>query len=405
MKYVIIIGDGMSDMPLKQLKGKTPLQAAKKPALNKLAKTGRCGLLKTVSDERFPAGSDAAHLSLLGYDLSKSYSGRAPIEAASMGINMGPNDVAFRCNLITEKDGAIIDFNAGHINSEEGAKIIRRLQKELGQMGAEFHPGVGYRHIMVLRSKWSDAIQCKPPHDIVGKQIKDNWPTATKPEGAKTSQFLRQIMERSNEILKDDPINAARTKAGKKPANMIWLWGSGKKPNLQSFKQKYGLTGSIISAVDLLKGIGRLTELSVPDVPGATGYLDTNYEGKVEAALSALEKGNFACVHIEAPDEAGHEGDVKKKIKAIEDLDAKVVAPILFALEKSGEEFAIGILPDHATPIPLKTHNRDPVPFIIYNPKTKGDNLPEYSEEACAKGSLGLREGRDFMRILLGIKD
>ncbi len=401
MKYIVVLGDGMSDRPLKELGGKTPLEVAKKPNMDFIARNGHCGLLKTLSED-MPLGSDIANLRVLGYDPKKYYTGgRGPLEAASMGIRLRESDIALRCNLITEENGILKDYSGGHISTEEAMELINLVEGRFGTREIEFHPGVGYRHILILKSRrYSTAIRCNPPHDIMGKKIADNLIKPLDESGRETSRLLNKLILRSKPILESHPVNLRRKKDGKLIANMLWFWGAGKRLELPKFKERFGLNGALISAVDLLRGIGVYLGLDVIDVPGATGYLDTDYEGKADRAIEALEIRDFVYIHVEAPDEAGHEGDVNKKIKAIEDLDKRLIGKILNSLR--GREFTIGILPDHATPIEVRTHTTDPVPFAIYSTERKGDSVESYSERSAELGSYGIKEGTEFMNLLLG---
>ncbi len=371
MKYIVLIGDGMADRPVDSLGGKTPLQAAFTPNMDRLVRTGRPGMVRTIP-EGFPAGSDVANLSILGYDPSLYYSGRAPLEAASMGIELGPDDIAFRCNLVTlkynrKRDRAIMeDYSAGHISSDEARMLIEEINSRLGGGEFSFYPGVSYRHLMVWHGG-KEGAECIPPHDILGKEITEYLPCG---EGEET---LRQLMKESVGILEGHEVNRKRVSEGKRPANSIWLWGQGRKPSMPTYQEKYGITGSLVSAVDLTKGLGIYAGLEILDVPGVTGYLDTNYTGKAEYALKSLERHDFTYVHVEAPDEAGHGGKVEDKIKAIEDFDALVVGTVLRGA-RSLEEFRILLLPDHPTPLEIRTHSVEPVPFVIYDSRKDEDN-------------------------------
>lgn len=371
MKYVIIIGDGMADRPLKELGGKTPLQVAFTPNMDKMAKEGLCGSVRTVPPGLHP-GSDIANMSILGYDPRVYYTGRAPLEAASMRVELGVDDVAYRCNLVTlrynrERTRAYMeDYSGGHISTEEATLLIRELDKELGDENINFYPGVSYRHLMVWR-RGSLNIECVPPHDIIGKDVSDYLPTG---EG---EEILRRLMRDSVGILDSHPINKERVAKGKRPANSIWLWGQGKKPDIPKFKDKYHLDGAIVSAVDLTRGLGIYAGFEPLKVPGVTGYLDTNYAGKAEYSLEALKRVDVVYIHVEAPDEAGHSGNYRDKIKAIEDFDALVVGTILRGI-RSFEDYRILLMPDHATPIEVRTHTNEPVPFVIYDSKIKKRN-------------------------------
>ncbi|RLI88251.1 MAG: cofactor-independent phosphoglycerate mutase [Candidatus Altiarchaeales archaeon] len=401
MKYIVIVGDGMADSPIRELDGKTPLEVANKPNMDFIAREGRCGLLKTLSRD-MPLGSDIANLSLLGYDPKEYYpGGRGPLEAAAMNVSLERDDIALRCNLITEDGGILRDYSGGHISSEEAKGLIEFIDKRLGGEKVEFYPGVGYRHLLILRDFSVDPrdIICKPPHDIMGQEIEKNLIKPGSKEAKSIVDMLNDLMKRSNGILNDHPINKKRINEKKPPANMLWFWGAGKKPRMPKFQERFGLKGALISAVDLLRGIAIYLGLEVIDVPGATGYLDTNYDGKAEYALGALESNDLVYVHIEAPDEAGHEGNIREKIKAIEAIDEKIVGRILSELD--GKEFSIAILPDHATPIEVRTHTLDPVPFAIYSTLRDGDPVEVYNEKAAAEGFYGIRNGTEFMNLLI----
>lgn len=401
MKYLIIIGDGMADYHLRELDGRTPLEAADKPLMDLIADRGRCGLLKTL-DERFPLGSDVANLTVLGYDPSEYYPmGRGPLEAGGRGISLKDDEIAFRCNLITEKDGRIEDYSAGHISNQESRKLMEFIDREFSSEYVRFYRGVGYRHIMVLKSDeiYSEKIKAMPPHDIMGQKVEDNMIRAVSREGEITADELNKMMLRSRDILERHPINRERIKKGRNPANMIWFWGHGKRPHMERFEDRHGIKGGMISAVDLLKGIAHYIGLDVLEVPGATGYLDTNYEGKADAALRYLQNADFIYVHVESPDEAGHEGSIEKKIRAIEDLDKRLISRILQGME--GMEFKIAVLPDHATPVEVRTHTSDPVPFAIYSTEVEGDSVKRFSEDDAGEGFYGVREGIEFMKLFL----
>ena len=369
MKIAVLLGDGMADVPLADLDGRTPLEAAPTPHMDALAREGTLGLAVTVPKD-LPAGSDVANLSVFGYDPAACYTGRAPLEAAAMGIDLGPDDVAYRLNLVTLLVGVgdvfMDDFSADHITTAESARLIELLSEKLGEDGLEFHAGVSYRHILVWRNGL-DEIRTVPPHDIQGKPIHANLPEG---DG---DHILLHLITGSQILFKEHPVNLARREAGKKEANSIWLWGQGRVPRMAKFRDLHGIGGAVVSAVDLLKGIGRVAGLETPSVPGATGYLDTNYEGKVRAALEALERSDFVYVHVEAPDEAAHSGNLKDKLQAIGDFDARVVGPMRRGMEALGQEFSLLVLPDHPTPIPQKTHTRDPVPFALYRSGRAGE--------------------------------
>ena len=396
-KYLVLLGDGMADYPIEELGGKTPLQAAKTPHLDKLAQKGTLGLVRTVPPG-FPPGSDVANLSIFGYDPAFYFTGRAPLEAASMGVKLNPTDVAFRCNLITlswsGKRAFMEDFSAGHIATEEAGEIIADVEKYLGNQVFHFYPGVGYRHLLVWRNgEKSVALKTTPPHDITGQEIAGYIPAG---EG---EEEIRGLMKAASEILPDHPVNQARRQAGKKPANAIWLWGQGKAPALLPLTKRFGIAGSIISAVDLMKGIGFYAGLEIIHVPGATGYLDTNYAGKAEYALREIAKKDFVYVHVEAPDEASHNGNLKEKIQAIEDFDGKIVGPIMGGL-KEHADFRILVLPDHPTPIVLKTHSSEPVPFVLLSSEDVSRNPKEdrsFDEVSAQKAGLFIEKGHELV--------
>jgi len=398
MKYAVLIGDGMADYPIEKLGGKTILQAARTPAMDYIAAHGKIGLAKTIPDELHP-GSDVANMSILGYDPAVYYSGRAPLEAASMGVALASDDVAFRCNLVTIEHRRIKDYSAGHISSEEARILIETLDAELGNEELSFNPGISYRHLLVAKNNLGAETECTPPHDITGKKIEEYLP------GGKDGDFFSDLMKKSMIVLELHPVNLKRIEEGKNPANSIWVWGQGYAPKFTPFQELYGKTGAVISAVDLLKGIGVYAGMDVIEVQGATGYLDTNYEGKASAAIEVLKTRDLVFVHVEAPDEAGHEGSIDKKLKAVEDFDSRIVVPILKHAMASDEPFTILVLPDHPTPISIKTHARDPVPFAVYRTdKTESDSSETFDEESAKKGSLGLVKASDIIGILVKAK-
>jgi 2,3-bisphosphoglycerate-independent phosphoglycerate mutase len=399
MKYILVIGDGMADYPVPELGNKTPLQAAYKPNMDSIAAQGQSGLIKTVPDELTP-GSDAAICSVLGYDPKLYCTGRGPLEAPSRGIKLGKNDAAYRCNLITEKNGAIDDYSAGHLSIEESTKLIDAIKQAFDKPNKiEFYSGLDYRHFLILRNFPNpELIQCTPPHDAIGIKVSNVLPKAKSPEAEQETRLLRDLIKGSRSILRSHPVNIAREKTGKKPANLIWPWGGGKKPSMPTLKEKYGLKGAVISAVDLVKGIGTYAGMEIINVQGATGLYDTNYEGKADAALKALEGNDLVFVHVEAPDEAGHAKDAKLKVKTIEDLDKRLLGRILDGLN---EPYAIAISPDHPTPIRIGTHSRDPVPFAIKSPFLKPDGVKKFDEFSARKGAFGLVENDYLISILL----
>ena len=401
MKYVVILGDGMADYPQEILKGKTPLAVANKPYIDELAKKSELGLVRTVPFGMKP-GSDVANLSVLGYDPKESYTGRSPLEAASIGISLTETDVTARANLVTLSneenfaDKTMVDYSAGEISTKEARELIEYLKKHLDNEIYTLYSGVSYRHCLVIKDG-EIAGDMVPPHDITGKPIKEYLPKSEK------GKKLLSLMEKSVELLKNHPINKKRILEGKNPATSIWLWGEGTKPNLQSFSDRFGLKAGMISAVDLLKGIGKLTEMKVIEVEGATGTYQTNFLGKANAVLSALDDGlDFIYIHMEAPDECGHHGDLKNKIYSIEQIDEKVVKVIVDGLKERGEEFSILIAPDHPTPIATMTHAVDPVPFMIYRSTVnEGNGADRYDEKECQKTNLFVDDGVALMKKFL----
>lgn len=402
MKYLLVVGDGMADYPVPKLGNKTPLQVANKPNMDAIAAKGRSGLIKNVPDD-MPPGSETAILSLLGYDPHLYCTGRGPLEAPARGIKLGKNDAAFRCNLITEEKGLLLDYSAGHITTGEAELLIEAVKKALGKIGGiEFYSGLDYRHFMILRNVPTVyKIECTPPHDAIGKKISAVLPKGNSEEVNEIVASLRIIVEQSKEILSCHPINIARTNEGKRPGNMIWPWGGGLKPSLPSFKEKYGLKAAVISAVDLVKGIGTYAGMQVINVPGATGMADTNYEGKADAAMTAFETNDFVFIHVEAPDEAGHAQDSALKVKAIEDLDSRLLSRILNQFK---EPCAVAILPDHPTPITVGTHTRDPVPFSIMFPGAGSDDVTMFDEASAKKGSFGLIALQSLVELFVSFK-
>jgi len=399
MKFIIVVGDGMADYPIPELGNRTPLQAAYKPNMDAIAAKGRNGLLRTVPESLSP-GSDVAILSVLGFSPKQFYTGRGAFEAAARGIYLKENDVAFRCNLITEKDGVLADYSAGHITSKESDQLIAVIKKACEKTGEiEFYSGLDYRHFLIMRnSALSLQIECKPPHDVVGAKVSSVLPKAKSPEAETTANVLREAIRRSKELLEAHPVNVKRRKSGKNPGNMIWPWGGGRKPSLPSFKAKYGLKAAVISAVDLVKGIGIYSGMKVVDVPRVTGREDTNYEGKADYALEALKENDLVFIHVEAPDEASHVKDYKLKVKTIEDLDKRLLGRIFESLE---EQYAIAILPDHPTPIKIGTHTREPVPFAVQSPRLYADDVTKFDEFSAKNGGFGLVEQEGVVSLLL----
>jgi 2,3-bisphosphoglycerate-independent phosphoglycerate mutase len=403
MKTIIILGDGMADEPIAALGGKTPLQAAKKPYIDMLAAKGKSGVLDTIPPG-FKPGSEIANLSVLGYDLPKVFEGRGSLEAASMGVEILPEEMAMRCNLICIQDGKIKNHSAGHISSEEAAELIQFLDEKLNDGKVSFYPGVSYRHL--LKFKGGDKrLDCTPPHDVTGVPFNDVLIKPDTPEAKETADYLNKLIIRSQELLKDHPVNKKRMAEGKDPANSIWPWSPGYRPQMQTLQELFGIKGgSVISAVDLIMGIGVYAGLKVIHVKGATGLYDTNYEGKAQAAIDALKEEDFVYLHIEASDEAGHDGDYNLKTKTIEYLDNRVVRLIYETTKDWDEPITIAILPDHPTPCAIKTHTNTPVPFLIYRSNGESDDVSGYDEFESPKGAYGLIKGREFMELLFSNK-
>lgn len=397
MKYIVVLGDGMADEPIGELGGRTPLQAARTPVMDTMAKVSEQGIAYTVP-KNLPAGSDVANLAMLGYDPQKYYSGRSPLEALSIGVDMKDTDIALRCNIVTlsedetYEEKTIIDHSSGEITTEEARVLIDAVKKELETDEFQYYPGVSYRHLTI----WDhgETVELTPPHDILGKRIGEYLPEETK---------LREMMEKSFDILDRHPINEKRREMGLNPANSIWFWGAGTRPALDDFEEKTGKKGAMVSAVDLLKGIAVGTHMLNLDVEGATGGLDTNYKGKAMAAVDSLTKdgADVVYIHVEAPDEIGHQGSVENKVKAIEFLDDQVIRVVAEELKKRGEDFRMLIGPDHPTPISIRTHSKDPIPFMIYDSTKEMKGQKEYSEEAAKSTGLVLEHGHDLMGRLL----
>ena len=403
MKYVIVLTDGAADYPIPSLGGRTPLEAAKTPYMNELAAHGVCGLVKTVPDSVKP-GSDTANLSVMGYDPTKCYTGRSPLEAVSMGIRLEDDDVAMRCNLVTLsdterfEDAVMEDYSAGEITTEEATALIAAVAEALNADEIHLYPGISYRHCLVL-SHADTGTECTPPDDITGRPIAGYLPSG------RYGELLLSMMKRSREILREHPVNVDRRARGLNAATSCWFWGEGKRPSLAPCQELYGLSGTVISAVDLIKGIGLCAGFESIDVDGATGTLDTNFEGKAEAAIDALRRGrDFVYIHLEGPDECGHHADIEGKVTAIERIDARVLAPVLAYLRGCGEPFTIMVLPDHPTPISTMTHARDAVPFVLYrSEETCGKYASaQYDERSAAATGLSMPDGPSLMRYFLG---
>ncbi len=401
MKYIVLVGDGMCDRPIEELDGKTPLEAAKIPNMNFIAEKGRVGLTNMIP-RLMPPASDVANLSILGYNPRKFYTGRGPLEAANMGIELKEDEVAFRCNLVTVSGDRLADYSAGHISSEEARALIGELNAKIGTDRIHFYAGVSYRHIVIIKSGEQGELRslirlkCKPPHDIIGRKI-DRY----LPKKGQASELISKLMEASKEVLADHEVNRVRLDLKENPANMIWLWGQGTSPTMPKFSELYKVEGSIISAVDLIKGIGRVIGLQVIDVPGATGYYDTNYSGKADYALDSLKDRDFVFVHVEAPDEAGHNGDLKEKLASIEKFDKFVVGRILEGLKKQGQEFRVLVLSDHATPLSIRTHSRDYVCFAMYGADIEQDGLMRFNEREAHSSKFRIDKGYELMGFFI----
>ncbi len=399
MKYIIVLGDGMADEPIEQLGNKTPLQYAYTPMMDFLAKNGRCGTLVTVPDGFHP-GSEIANLSVLGYDVAKVFEGRGSLEAASMGIDIEPDEMAMRCNLICIENEKIKNHSAGHISTEESVELIKYLQGKLGGNLANFYPGVSYRHLLKIKNANKD-ISCTPPHDVPGTYFLDVMVQPLNEEAEQTTDYVNRLILESQDLLREHPINIKRIAEGKDPANSIWPWSPGYKPTMKTMQQLYGInSGKVISAVDLIRGIGVYAGLSPVIVDGATGLYDTNYEGKAQSAIEALKTNDFVFLHVEASDEAGHEGNFELKVKTIEYLDQRILRPLLEAVPSINDDVAIALLPDHPTPCHLRTHTANPVPFVIYKPGATADSVEVFDEISVLNGVYGNLQKDEFIKEL-----
>lgn len=396
MKYVIVIADGMADEPLDEINGETPVVHANTPNMDFIAREGYTGLTKNVPDGMTP-GSDVANTSIMGFDPSM-LKGRGPLEAPSVGVELNDEDVAFRLNFINVKDGAINDFTADHITTEEADELIKALNEHFGDIG-QFYTGVSYRNLFVISDIAMEDLKSTPPHDVVGQQTSNN---NLKPENEK-SKLINKLMEDSVEVLENHPVNKKRVEEGKLPANMIWLWGQGAKPVIGNFPEKYGLKGATITGVDLLKGISTYVDLDVIEVPGATAYFDTNYQNKVDYALESLKTHDVQFIHIEAPDEAGHEGNLPEKIRAIENIDSIILEKLLKELPNIDEDYTIALLPDHPTPINIKTHTMSPVPFAIYSTNIKTPDDTQFFSEDMSQGKYDTIIGHTLLNEMIKI--
>ncbi|MDR0657357.1 MAG: cofactor-independent phosphoglycerate mutase [Mediterranea sp.] len=401
MKYIIILGDGMADWPVGFFQNKTLLQHADIPYMDMLARMGKNGLLATVPDGFHP-GSEVANLAVLGYDLPKVYEGRGPLEAASIGVDLKPGEMAMRCNLICIEGENIRNHSAGHISSGEAGELIRFLDEKLGGDNVKFYAGVSYRHLLVVRGG-NKNLDCTPPHDVPLKPFRPLMVKAREPGAEGTARLINGLILESRELLKDHPVNRKRIARGKDPANSIWPWSPGYRPAMAPLSATYPQikSGAVISAVDLINGIGYYAGLRRIDVEGATGLYDTNYENKVNAALEALRTDDFVYLHIEASDEAGHEGDAMLKLKTIENLDSRVVGPIYEAVKEWDEPVAIAVLPDHPTPCEIRTHTGEPVPFLIWYPGIEADAVQTFDEVAARNGAYGLLKEDGFMKAFV----
>ena len=420
MKHIIILGDGMADLPVERLGGKTLLQYAHKPMMDQLAKEGRCGRLVTVP-EGFPPGSEVANTAILGYDLNKVYEGRGPLEAASIGYEMADDDFAIRCNIITLEDGKIITHNGGNLETEDARVLIDYLNETLAKpinerQGCErvkFITGIQYRHLLVIKGG-NKHIDCAPPHDHPNEEWRG---LLVKPEEnspaeigrltpQQTADLINEMIQESQELLAKHPFNIERAKRGERQANSIWPWSGGYRPSMETLMQQYPQvkSGAVISAVDLIQGIGKYAGLRIIKVPGATGLADTNYEGKAQAAIEALEKDDFVFVHVEASDEAGHDGDLELKLKTIEYLDQRLIAPIYNKVSTWQEPVCIAVLPDHLTPVEMRIHVGQPVPFLIWHKGIEPDEVQQYDEVSCVSGAYGLLKLDEFMKALMSIQ-
>lgn len=400
MKTIIILGDGMADEPIDALGGKTPLQYAQTPYMDQLARIGVTGRLQTV-EEGFHPGSEVANMAILGYDLPTVYEGRGVLEAASIGYEMQPGEMAMRCNLICVEGETLKNHSSGHITTEEADVLIRFLNEQLGSERVQFHTGVSYRHLLVIKGA-DKRLDCTPPHDVPLQPFRPLMVKAEVPEAQGTADLLNELILKSQQLLASHPINKKRIAEGKDPANSIWPWSPGYRPAMQTMQEMYGFKqGSVISAVDLIRGIGVYAGLKVIEVEGATGLYDTNYEGKAQAALEALKTDDFVYLHVEASDEAGHEGDVELKIQTIENLDKRILRILFEELQTWDEPVAIAVLPDHPTPCAIRTHTNTPVPFLIYKPGQTPDAVTCFDESAVLNGKYGILSNNEFIKELL----
>jgi 2,3-bisphosphoglycerate-independent phosphoglycerate mutase len=401
MKYIVIIGDGMADDPLLCKDGRTPMMTAHTPHMDMLASRGRCGRFAAIPAD-MPAGSEVANLGILGYDLRKVYQGRGVLEAASMGVDIRAGELGMRCNLICIEDGRIKNHSAGHIGSAEAAELIRFMNEALGNEKMRFYPGVSYRHLLVLEEASADVV-CIPPHDVPGTLVEQVMPRAGGEGGRSTAELIDSLIRRSWPLLSTHPVNLDRRRDGKDPANSIWPWSPGFRPAMATLQEMFGVRGAVISAVDLINGIGVYAGMDMIRVEGATGLYDTNYEGKADACLESLDDHDFVYLHVEASDEAGHEGDFDLKVRTIEYLDRRLIGRILHHLGKSRDRVRIAVLPDHPTPVQVRTHTHDPVPFLICDlPEGEADRVQRFDENSVNEGGYGLIQGSEFISTFFG---
>lgn len=400
MKYIIILGDGMADWQIPELGNKTVLQYAEIPYMDMLARMGSTGMLKSVP-KGFHPGSEVANMAVLGYDLNQVFEGRGVLEAANIGVDLKPGQMCMRCNLICVQDGKIKNHSAGHISTEEAAELMEYLQEQLGTENIHFHKGIQYRHLLVMDGA-NKYLECTPPHDAPGEPFMPLLVKPAVPEAEETARLINNLILESQKILENHPVNIKRKAEGKDPANSIWPWSAGYRPSMQPLSKRFDFlkSGSVISAVDLIKGIGHYAGLKVIDVEGATGLFDTNYANKANAAIEALKNDDFVYLHIEAPDEAGHEGNVMLKVRTVQDLDSKLIAPIYEAVKDWDEPVTIAVLPDHPTPCAHRTHTSEAVPFLICRPGREGDSVEKYDEDSCKSGMYGVLEAPEFIEKL-----
>ncbi len=398
VKYIIFLGDGMADEPETCRDGNTPLMAAKKPNIDMLARKGICGQLATIPKD-MPAGSEIANMSILGYDPKRCYQGRGVLEAASMGIAIREKEVAMRCNLICIGDGKIKNHSAGHISSEEACELVECIGEKLCSKNMRIYPGVSYRHLLVMKNASAD-VELTPPHDVAGAKVEEVMPVAINDKGVRTAKLIDSLIRDSWGLLSGHPVNIKRLREGKDPANSVWPWSAGYRPDMDNFCEKYGVSGAVISAVDLIKGLGVYAGMDIINVDGATGLYNTNYEGKADACIKALKTHDFVYLHVEAPDEAGHEGDFDLKVRTIEDFDRRVVGRVLRNLEQVEDKVRIAVLPDHPTPVKLGTHTREPVPFSITDMDGgRADDVQAFDENNAVRGEYGLLKGDEFIKV------